>query len=66
MDYNSINKKILKLLQNNYSMYLQLLKEQKYEELLNKLWDTNIIIYLKICHLWIIITGIISFHMTIV
>ena len=66
MDYNSINKKILKLLQNNYSMYLQLLKEQKYEELLNKLWDTNIIIYLKIYHLWIIITGIISFHMTIV
>lgn len=66
MDYNSINKKILKLLQNNYSMYLQLLKEQKYEELLNKLWDANIIIYLKIYHLWIIITGIISFHMTIV
>lgn len=66
MDYNSINKKILKLLQNNYSMYLQLLKEKKYEELLNKLWDANIIIYLKIYHLWIIITGIISFHMTIV
>ena len=28
MDYNSINKKILKLLQNNYSMYLQLFKEK--------------------------------------
>jgi hypothetical protein len=26
----------------------------------------GIIIYLKIYHLWIIITGIISFHMTIV
>ena len=37
MNYNSINKKILKLLQNNYSMYLQLLKEKKYEKLLNKL-----------------------------
>ena len=41
MNYNSTNEKILKSLKNNYSMYLQLLKEKKYEELLNKLWDAG-------------------------